>query len=136
MNPSTKSKEQHGLAPDRGGWFQKFKIPTRVQSLFDRARCLSFERFTMHKCRSQWCNRGDLTPIAHVHNIDLEALEAVACRSNPGLLPGSLRNENPYSALQAVKSHLLSSSTPAMEFSEIWIWLRKGEQADLRRAMA
>ena len=56
----------------------------------------------MHKSRSQWHNLSDLTLLAYVNDIVLEALRAVACRSDRGLLRVSLRSDNLSPMLQAV----------------------------------
>ena len=82
------------------GVSQKPYLPVRVQSLSDRARCLIFERFTLHKYRSQWHNQSGLFLRACTDNIDLEALRAVAGKSNHSLLGVSLRSDDPYPKLQ------------------------------------
>ena len=56
----------------------------------------------MHKSQIQWHNLSDLSLLAYVNKIDLEALSAVACRSKNGLLRVSLRSDNPSPMLQAV----------------------------------
>lgn len=56
----------------------------------------------MHKSRIQWHNLSGLSLLTHVNDFDLEALRAVACRSNHGLLRISLRSDKPAPILQAV----------------------------------
>ena len=56
----------------------------------------------MHESRIQWHILSCLSLLAYVNDIDLEALGAVVCTSNHGLLRVSLGSDNPSPMLQAV----------------------------------